>query len=282
MKKVLMVMVVSLVVAASAFAAGDKIAFVDTQTVFDKTKLGKKYQGVLKEYFDSRKKILDLDADEIQKLREDYGKQSAVLKPEIRKEREETISRKISDFEKKRSEFNNELAKKNEELSVEFNQEMMAILKDLAKKEKIAVTGRSHGGYLTMTCMTMYPELWAAGSAVVPFLNWIKSHKNSREDLQHWNIENMGDPEDNHELWIARSPYFFLDKVSAPVQLICGGNDPRCPASDSIDARDKLVELGREVEFLLYKDEGHSFLDIENVIDAEEKCVEFLAKALER
>ncbi|MDO9300420.1 MAG: prolyl oligopeptidase family serine peptidase, partial [Anaerolineales bacterium] len=92
----------------------------------------------------------------------------------------------------------------------------------LAEKDKIAVTGRSHGGYLTMTCMTMYPELWAAGSAVVPFLNWIKSHKNSREDLQHWNIENMGYPEDNHELWVARSQYLFLDKVTAPVQMICG------------------------------------------------------------
>jgi dipeptidyl aminopeptidase/acylaminoacyl peptidase len=149
-------------------------------------------------------------------------------------------------------------------------------------KNKIAVTGRSHGGFLTMTCMTMYPELWAAGSAVVPFLNWFKSHKNSREDLQYWNIENMGDPEDNKELWHSHSPYFFLDKVSAPVQLICGGNDPRCPASDSIDARDKLVELGKEVELLLYKDEGHAFLDIENVIDAEVKRMEFLAKALEK
>jgi dipeptidyl aminopeptidase/acylaminoacyl peptidase len=81
-------------------------------------------------------------------------------------------------------------------------------------------------------------------------------------------------------LWIARSPYFFLDRVNAPVQMICGGNDPRCPASDSIDARDKLVELGREVELLLYKDEGHSFLNIENLVDAEEKRMEFLAKTL--
>ncbi len=149
-------------------------------------------------------------------------------------------------------------------------------------KNKIAVTGRSHGGYLTMTCMTMYPELWAVGSAVVPFLNWLKSHKNSREDLRHWNIENMGDPEENRELWIARSPYFFLDKVNAPVQMICGGNDPRCPVSDSIDARDKLVELGKEVELLIYTEEGHSFLDMDNVINAEEKRVEFMAKVLER
>jgi len=115
----------------------------------------------------------------------------------------------------------------------------------------------------------------------VPFLNWIKSHNKSREDLQHWNIENMGDPEENKELWLARSPYFFLDKVNAPVQLICGGIDPRCPASDSIDARDKLVSLGREVDFLLYKDEGHLFLKIENILDSEIKRMEFLARVLE-
>jgi len=139
MKKVLVLIVVSLIAASSAFAAGGKIAFVDTQTVFDKTKLGKKYQGILKEYFDSRKKILDLDADEIQKLRDDFGKQSAVLKPEVRKEKEDTIGRKINEFEKKRSEFNNELSKKNEELSTEFNQEMTAIIKDMAKKDKIGL-----------------------------------------------------------------------------------------------------------------------------------------------
>jgi dipeptidyl aminopeptidase/acylaminoacyl peptidase len=150
----------------------------------------------------------------------------------------------------------------------------------LADKDKIAVTGRSHGGFLTMSCLTNYPDLWAAGSAVVPFLNWLKSHKDSREDLQHWNIENMGDPEDNRELWISHSPYFFLDKVNAPVQMISGGHDPRCPASDSMEARDKLVELGKEVEFLLYVDEGHSFLKIENIVDSEEKCVAFLERSL--
>lgn len=146
--------------------------------------------------------------------------------------------------------------------------------------KRIAVTGRSHGGYLTMTCLTGYPELFAGGSAVVPFLNWFKSHKESREDLKHWNIENMGDPEDNKDLWRARSPYFFLDRVSAPVQMICGANDPRCPASDSIDARDKLVELGKEVELHLYEDEGHSFLNIENLVDAEVKRVDFLERVL--
>ncbi len=127
-----------------------------------------------------------------------------------------------------------------------------------------------------------YPNLWRGGSAVVPFMNWFKSHEDSREDLQHWNIENMGDPKENYEKWYDASPYFFLDRVNAPVQLICGGNDLRCPASDSLDAHDKLTELGKDVELLLYEDEGHSFLQIENVIDAEVRRVDFLAKVLER
>jgi dipeptidyl aminopeptidase/acylaminoacyl peptidase len=146
---------------------------------------------------------------------------------------------------------------------------------------KVAVTGRSHGGYLTMTCLTQFPELWCAGSAVVPFTNWFKSHDDSREDLQHWNIENMGDPQENYERWYNASPYFFLDRIQSPVQMICGGNDPRCPASDSIDTRDKLIEMGKSVELLLYEDEGHAFLKIENVLDAEMKRMEFLMKALE-
>ena len=137
--KIVSFVIAFLAVASLSLAAGGKIAFLDTQVVFDKTKLGKKYQAVLREYFESRKKILDLDADEIQKLRDDYQKQSAVLKPDAKKEKEESIARKINDFEKKRNEFNNELSKKNEELSSEFNQEMMALLKDIAKKDKISM-----------------------------------------------------------------------------------------------------------------------------------------------
>lgn len=150
-----------------------------------------------------------------------------------------------------------------------------------ATENKIAVTGRSHGGYLTMTCLTQYPDLWCAGSAVVPFTNWFMTHENSREDVQHWDIENMGNPWENHERWRNASPYFFLDRITAPVQLICGGLDPRCPAIDSIATRDRLIELEKEVELLLYEDEGHLFLRQKNILDAELKRAEFLARVLE-
>lgn len=152
----------------------------------------------------------------------------------------------------------------------------------LADPKRIAVTGRSHGGYLTMSCLTEYPKLWACGSAVVPFLNWFTSHANSRQDLQHWDIENMGDPRKNSRLWRERSPFFFLRRVQAPVQLICAANDPRCPASESSAARDVLLALGKPVDYVFYPDEGHAFLKIENVVDHEIRRVAFLVQALEK
>lgn len=149
-----------------------------------------------------------------------------------------------------------------------------------ADPTRLAITGRSHGGYLTMTCLTQFPTLWAGGSAVVPFLNWFTGHENSRSDLQHWDIENMGSPDEYHDLWYERSPYFFLDRIKAPVQLICGANDPRCPASESIAARDQLLSMGKTVNFHLYQDEGHVFLKTENLIDSEQRRVDFLARLL--
>ena len=143
MKKYIVAVTVLMVAlfAASAMAAGGKLAFVDTQTVFDKTKQGKKYQGIVREYYESRKKILDLDADEIQKLQDEYAKQKQgkLLNEKAQKEKEETLNRKINEFQKKRDEFSGEIGKKNEELSNEFNQQMVAIIREIAKKEKVSI-----------------------------------------------------------------------------------------------------------------------------------------------
>jgi len=141
MKKTVLLIVTLVFFAVTAMAAGDKIAFVDSQSVFDKTKLGKKYQGIVREYYDSRKKILDMDADEIQKMQEEYAKQKQgkLLNDKAQKEKEDMMSRKISDFQKKRDEFSGEINKKNEELSNDFNQQMIVVLKDIAKKEKVSL-----------------------------------------------------------------------------------------------------------------------------------------------
>jgi dipeptidyl aminopeptidase/acylaminoacyl peptidase len=150
----------------------------------------------------------------------------------------------------------------------------------LADPNRIAITGRSHGGYLTLTCLTQYPQLWAAGSAVAPFFNWFTSHAAARPDLQHWNIENMGDPLKNETLWRERSPYYYLERLRAALQIIGGAADPRCPAVDLIQAHERLLALDKQVDFVLYPDEGHVFIKIDNILSAEMRRFAFLARAL--
>lgn len=156
------------------------------------------------------------------------------------------------------------------------------ISNNIAQPNRIAVTGRSYGGYLTMTSLTFYPKRWAGGSAVVPFMNWFTGHENSRQDLKHWDLENFGDPEKDKALYHERSPFFFLDRVESPVQFICGAHDPRCPASESIQAYEALLAMGKTCDLVLYSDEGHVFLKIENVIDAKKRQVDFLAGLLDK
>jgi Skp family chaperone for outer membrane proteins len=140
MKKPLLIVAAIFLIVVSADASGGKIAYFDIQTVFNKTMLGKKYQGIVRGYYESRKNILDMDADEIQKLQEDYNKQKqAKLNDPAQREMEETLNRKITAFEKIRTEFSNEVSKKNEELSNEFNQHVLAVLKDIAKREKLSL-----------------------------------------------------------------------------------------------------------------------------------------------
>jgi outer membrane protein len=161
MRKIVLAAMVTILIALPAMAAGGKIAYVDTQAVFDKTKLGKKYQGTIREYFESRKKIVDMDKEEIQKLQEDYAKQrqAKLLNEKAQKEKEESIGRKMNDLEKKMSEFNGEIGKKREDLFGDFNQKMMVIIKDFAKKEKMSmVFSKSFSMQTIETPIVMYAD----------------------------------------------------------------------------------------------------------------------------
>ena len=139
MKKLLVMVLAMGCFAASAASAAEKIAYVDTQRVFDETKIGKKYQNIVRDYFKNRKKILDADAEEIKKLQEDYTKQASVLTEKARREKEVKIREKMVAFEKKQTEFTKEVNRKNDELSKQFDDVLMQVLEKIAKKEKISI-----------------------------------------------------------------------------------------------------------------------------------------------
>ena len=150
----------------------------------------------------------------------------------------------------------------------------------LADPQRIAVTGISYGGFMTMTCTTKYPDKWAAGSAIVPFVNWFTEHASEREDLQYWDDQNMGDPVKDYDRWHENSPIFYIDRITAPIQLIAGSNDVRCPMEEAEQVRDKLIELGRPVEMHVYADEGHILRQVTNRTDAYKRRAAFLDQFL--
>ncbi|TRM85723.1 S9 family peptidase, partial [Sulfolobus sp. E3] len=121
---------------------------------------------------------------------------------------------------------------------------------------KVAVVGGSYGGYLTMMAITKYPEIWCSAVAIVPFVNWFTEKQFEREYLKQYDEIKIGNDE---ALLRDRSPIFFVDKIRSPLLLLAGENDPRCPAEETMQVVNKLKELGRDVEYKIYKDEGHGF-----------------------
>jgi len=142
--------------------------------------------------------------------------------------------------------------------------------------KKIVLMGGSYGGYLTMMGVTKAPEVWAAGVPIVPFVNWFTEIQNEDPVLQQSDLATMGDPEKNKSLFQDRSPIFFVDQIKAPMFLLAGRNDPRCPEEESQQVIDAIKKHGGVVEFKVYENEGHGFARVENQIDAYQRVSGFL------
>ncbi|HWY68262.1 MAG TPA: S9 family peptidase [Terriglobales bacterium] len=144
--------------------------------------------------------------------------------------------------------------------------------------KKMVIMGGSYGGYMSMMALTKSPETWAAGVPIVPFVNWFTEVQNEDPLLREYDLATMGDPVKNKALWEDRSPINFVDRVKAPVLLLAGGNDPRCPKSEAQQVADVIKKRGGIVEFKVYENEGHGFARVENQIDAYTRVAEFLKK----
>jgi dipeptidyl aminopeptidase/acylaminoacyl peptidase len=147
--------------------------------------------------------------------------------------------------------------------------------------KKVAVMGGSYGGYLTMMAVTKAPDLWAAGVAIVPFVNWFTEIENEDPLLREYDMATMGDPMKDKARLQERSPINFVDQIKAPLLLLAGGNDPRCPKTEAEQVVQAVKKRGGAVELKVYENEGHGFAKVENQIDAFTRIAEFLKKYAE-
>ena len=142
--------------------------------------------------------------------------------------------------------------------------------------KKIAVMGGSYGGYLSMMAVTKAPEIWAAGVPIVPFVNWFTEIENEDPVLQQSDLATMGDVVKNKAQYEERSPINFIDQIKAPLLLLAGGHDPRCPKSETQQVVDAIKKRGGTVDYKIYENEGHGFARVENQIDAYQRVANFL------
>jgi dipeptidyl aminopeptidase/acylaminoacyl peptidase len=142
--------------------------------------------------------------------------------------------------------------------------------------KKLIAMGGSYGGYMTMMAVTKAPDVWAAGVPIVPFVNWFTEMEHEDPVLQQSDRATMGDPEKNPDLFRDRSPIFFVDQIKAPLLLLAGGHDPRCPKEETIQVADAIKKRGGVADYKIYENEGHGFAKVENQIDAYQRVTDFL------
>lgn len=162
-----------------------------------------------------------------------------------------------------------------------------AMTEVLPKDERIdvrraGVIGRSYGGYMTLTLAMRHPELWKAAvdmfgpyDLVTSFLERIP------ETWKPYFHEALGHPVKDRDFLIERSPKTYMHDLSAPMLVIQGANDPRVIEAESRDVVESLRAAGKDVEYIVFENEGHDVIKYENKVRCYNAITDFFKKHLQ-
>ena len=128
---------------------------------------------------------------------------------------------------------------------------------------RVALAGGSWGGYLTLLGLGVQPERWAAGVAAVPVADYVAAYEDEMEGLKAFDRSLFGgSPGEVPERYAASSPLTYVDAVKAPVLVLAGQNDPRCPIRQIENYLVALTERGVPHEVYRF-DAGHGSLVVD-------------------
>jgi dipeptidyl aminopeptidase/acylaminoacyl peptidase len=147
---------------------------------------------------------------------------------------------------------------------------------------RVVVYGQSYGGYMSLAVMTHYSDRLAGGVeryGISNFVSFLQNTEAYRRDLRR---AEYGDERDAKMLkaFETISPLNNVGKITKPMLVMQGWNDPRVPKSESDQVVAKLREKGVETWYVQFKDEGHGFLKKANNDRRREVETQFLRKVL--
>lgn len=152
--------------------------------------------------------------------------------------------------------------------------------REVIDADKIGIMGGSYGGYMTMAALTYSPEEFKVGVNIYGVTNWLRTLKSippwwaSFKDALY--LE-MGDPNTADSVRLREiSPLFHTEKVTKPLMVLQGSQDPRVLQVESDEIVEGVRKNGVPVEYVLFEDEGHGFVKKENQIEAYGKIKGFL------
>lgn len=158
-----------------------------------------------------------------------------------------------------------------------------AIEEGIADPEQICILGGSYGGYATLVGAAFTPDVFHCAVDIVGPSNLVtllKSIPPYWKPLLNMFRYRVGNEETEADFLRARSPLFKADQIKIPLLIAQGANDPRVKQAESEQIVAALRKKGKEVDYLLFPDEGHGFARPENRLCFFAAAEQFLAKHL--
>ena len=160
-----------------------------------------------------------------------------------------------------------------------------AMTEVLPKDERVdvsraGVVGRSYGGYMTLVLAARHPELWRGAVDMFGPYDLLTFMDRIPETWKPYFRLAVGDPEQDGDFLVERSPRTYITDISCPLLVIQGQNDPRVVEPESHDLVEELRGLGRDVDYLVFEDEGHDVLKLPNRVRCYAAIVGFFSEHL--
>jgi dipeptidyl aminopeptidase/acylaminoacyl peptidase len=158
-----------------------------------------------------------------------------------------------------------------------------AVKEGYADPKRVAIYGGSYGGYAALVGATFTPDVFACAVDIVGPSNLVtllSSIPPYWEPMKKLFTVRVGDLEKEKEFLESRSPLFKADRIKIPMLIAQGANDPRVKQKEAEQIVAAIRKADKDVEYLLFADEGHGFARPENRLKFYAKAEEFLAKHL--
>ncbi|MFN4218584.1 MAG: S9 family peptidase [Candidatus Bipolaricaulia bacterium] len=151
------------------------------------------------------------------------------------------------------------------------------IKQGLVDSERVAIRGGSAGGYTTLCALT-FRKFFKAGASYFGVSDLEALDKDTHKFESRYNRSLIGPYPERHDLYYARSPIHFADRISCPVIFFQGLEDRVVPPSQSEMMVEALRKQGIPVAYIAFEGEQHGFRRAENIKRALEAELYFYSK----